>query len=156
MNFILPVPEAFAGGGNLLGQIGTGAYDFHGGHTIIGSRKPPEQIADCGIFIDHLGNIIDELDDKFSHRVAGSSFAADQHTAFDPTVQIATFDGGSTDGSHAKYSVTGVCIRDFDLHIEQRGRIKRHPHSAWYQLRQPYLVSAFDRLPAVRKAASSA
>jgi hypothetical protein len=66
-----------AGGGNLLGHIGRGNDFFRERYAIIRQKVDFQFIADSGIVIDHVGDIIDQLDDKLRHFVARRRLGAE-------------------------------------------------------------------------------
>ena len=72
----------FAGEGDLLGEIGGGVDTLAEGDIVIGEEDDAQTAGDIGIGVDDFGNRVDELDDELGHEIAGSSFAAEQESAW--------------------------------------------------------------------------
>src|SRR3569832_2516550 len=69
------------GGGDLLGEIAGRDDHLRERYAVIGQKNHLELIADGGVVVDDIRDVVDELDDALGHRVTGRRLAGEDHRA---------------------------------------------------------------------------
>ena len=138
----------FAGGGNLLGEVGAGGDDFHGRDAVVGQKGHLQEIADVGILVDHLGDIAAQLDDALGHGVARGGLTADEHAALGPIGGVAGLDAVvEVDDVEDIEQLALVLVDALDLDVEEGIDIEADAAFFFDEIGQALLVGALDFAP---------
>ena len=78
MNFMLPVPLASAGGGDLLADLAGGHQLLRQGDPVVLQEHHLQLILADGIVVDLVRQGVDEPDNPLGHRVARRRLGAEQ------------------------------------------------------------------------------
>ena len=134
-----------AGGGDLFRQIGTGSDDLHHRDPVVGDEGQAQQALGVLVAVDHLGHVIDQLDDELGHDVARRGLAADQDAARGPLGRIPVLDAVvEVDDVQQVEQLALVFVDTLDLDIEEGGRVEVHVAIPGHQAGQMFLVGLFD------------
>ncbi len=108
-----------AGGGDLRREFGSRNDVAGSGDVIVGYEDHLEALAHCGIVVDDVRHVVDELDDQLGDGIAGRRLAGEDHGARDSGLAPAAAQA-VVEGDHVKQveQLALVFVNALDMDVE--------------------------------------
>ncbi len=130
----------------LLGKIGRGNDHLGRADVVVGYEHHLDQPAHGGIVVDHLGHVVDQLDDELCQPVARRRLAGeDAHPRHPVLLGMGAHRVVERDRLDDVEELALVFVDALDLDVEERVRVHAHAHPFTDEPRQVHLVGALDR-----------
>ena len=126
---------------DLLGKIRRRNDHLRKADAVVRDKDHFQLIADIGIVVDHLRDIVDKVNNVLRHVVSRGGFTGKDIDARHPLRRRIGLDPviAGDDMQHI-HQLTFVLMNTFDLHIEQRFRVNHHIKLLGDNRRQPLFV----------------
>lgn len=134
--------------GDVLGDVTGGRDDFSLADIVVFQEDDLEQVANIGIVVHNVTDLVDEVDDSLSHPVSRRSLATENGHARSELLPLFRGQGLDlevpVDDTEDVELLAFILVDTLDLNIEERSGVDRDTIVLFDVLRKPDLVRVFD------------